>query len=98
MKKQIAIEWAELLLSNPDLQGTGALNMNGRMCCLGVLCEKAIIDGVDVAVDQKPSDEGRVRYDNDSGGLGSSNVKDYSQSVQFHRHLYLNFLVKPAEI
>ena len=40
MKRDVAVRWAEMLLSNPDVRGTGRLAPDdNHRCCLGVLCE-----------------------------------------------------------
>lgn len=47
MDREIATEWIEKLEGlDPETQGKGTLNNNGRMCCLGVLCEIAKDKGV----------------------------------------------------
>ena len=50
MKKEIADKWATALRSGEYKQQTGALANADRTqhCCLGVLCELAIEDGVDL--------------------------------------------------
>lgn len=47
MKKQIRDQWADALESGEYEQATGALVLDGAYCCLGVLCELAIKDGVE---------------------------------------------------
>lgn len=39
MKKEVMVKWVEALRSGKYEQGTGALNSDGKFCCLGVLCE-----------------------------------------------------------
>jgi len=39
MNKDVAEKWAEALRSGEYKQGTSALLMNNKHCCLGVLCE-----------------------------------------------------------
>ena len=40
MRRDIAIRWAEMLLSNPEVQGQGRLAPDdNHRCCLGVLTE-----------------------------------------------------------
>ena len=53
MKKEIAEKWMETLRSGEYKQTKGKLANVDRTehCCLGVLCELAIKDGVDVEVD-----------------------------------------------
>ena len=50
MKQEIAEKWAEALESGQYTQHTGALaNPDySKHCCLGVLCELAILDGVSI--------------------------------------------------
>jgi hypothetical protein len=50
MKKSIAKKWVKALRSGEYKQGFGKLNLSGRFCCLGVLCELAVKSGVDVPV------------------------------------------------
>lgn len=40
--------WVENLTSGKFLQGVGALNKSGKLCCLGVLCETGIQLGMSV--------------------------------------------------
>lgn len=43
MDQQIKTEWLELLKGEfADKQGVGFLQVNGKYCCLGVLCELAV--------------------------------------------------------
>lgn len=46
MKPDIAARWTAALRSGEYPQGTGALNEDGKFCCLGVLSELAVADGV----------------------------------------------------
>lgn len=49
MKKEIADKWVAALRSGNYKQTTGMLNRNNEsFCCLGVLCEIAIKDGVEL--------------------------------------------------
>lgn len=53
MRQEIAHKWAEALESGEYTQGAYSLAVEGadggaEHCCLGVLCELAIADGVDV--------------------------------------------------
>jgi hypothetical protein len=41
--------WLEALRSGQYEQGVGSLNKDDKLCCLGVLCEVAIGQGVDVS-------------------------------------------------
>jgi hypothetical protein len=44
--KELAIKWVAELRSGRWPQGKGFLNMNGRFCCLGVLCEVMVQAGL----------------------------------------------------
>lgn len=46
MKKSVAKEWVKTLRSGKYKQGKGKLRHAGRYCCLGVLCEIAVKEGV----------------------------------------------------
>ena len=47
MKQEIKERWVEALRSGKYEQGTGTLTTgSGRYCCLGVLCDLAVADGV----------------------------------------------------
>lgn len=51
MNPLIAAEWAEYLKANADRQGRWSLQQaNGKLCCLGALCELAIKNGVEIQV------------------------------------------------
>ena len=59
MKKDIAELWATTLESGRFEQGRQQLNRENKLCCLGVLCELAIENGVDV---KKEEYRGEYRY------------------------------------
>lgn len=46
MKPEIKKLWTDALRSGKYQQGTGYLNRDGKLCCLGVLCELAVQAGV----------------------------------------------------
>ena len=46
MKRDIAQRWVAALRSGEFSQTQGYLNIEGGYCCLGVLCELAVEDGV----------------------------------------------------
>lgn len=46
MKKKIADKWIEALHSGEYEQTTGKLHTNEGFCCLGVLCDLAVKEGV----------------------------------------------------
>ena len=62
MKREIADKWTEALRSGEYKQACGALAISERTehCCLGVLCEMAIKDGVEIQVTQS---HGRKLFD-----------------------------------
>jgi hypothetical protein len=45
MKPEITRRWIEALRSGEYEQGRGFLKLDGRYCCLGVLCDLAAKDG-----------------------------------------------------
>lgn len=49
-------KWVDALRSGKYAQGMGYLNKDGKFCCLGVACDLAYKDGVDVQRDQRVSD------------------------------------------
>jgi hypothetical protein len=52
VKQEIAEEWARVLRSGQYTQRSSALRLDGRYCCLGVLCEMAVLAGVPVVTTQ----------------------------------------------
>jgi hypothetical protein len=61
MDPAVKEKWIEALRSGDYEQGKGALSIAGTYCCLGVLCEIAVKDGVPVV---KSGDEsGNAYYD-----------------------------------
>ena len=46
MNEEIKALWLTALRSGDYKQGKGALNKNGKFCCLGVLCDLAVKAGV----------------------------------------------------
>jgi hypothetical protein len=46
MNTEIAEKWATSLESGKYTQGIGALQQNNKHCCLGVLCELAVTEGI----------------------------------------------------
>lgn len=45
-KKEIREKWVEMLKSGEYTQGHGSLRTDDKFCCLGVLCELAVKEGV----------------------------------------------------
>lgn len=60
MEQEIADRWADALESGKYKQGKFLLNSPEGFCCLGVLCEIAVEDGVVEKID--PDGSGYTRY------------------------------------
>ena len=45
-KQEVRKKWVEALRSGEYKQGRGALNKDNKFCCLGVLCDLAVKEGV----------------------------------------------------
>ncbi len=60
MKFDIKKRWVAALRSGKYKQGREALNTKGRLCCLGVLCELAVQDGI--IKKGEPDKNGGVSY------------------------------------
>jgi len=75
MKKKVMKQWTKLLRSGKFKQGSGNLLHRGKHCCLGVLCELALVEGVcDFEYNQTYNSN---RYDQQSGTLPLS-VREWS--------------------
>jgi hypothetical protein len=76
MNEDIKAKWLAKLRDPETKQGRGYLKLaDGSMCCLGVLCELAVEEGVDVKVEKPIADSaftGRYSYDNAEGVLPHS--------------------------
>jgi hypothetical protein len=59
MNPEIKAQWLTDLRSGEFEQGRGYLNIDGKLCCLGVLCEQAVRAGVI----ESSGGQGMVRYD-----------------------------------
>lgn len=62
MNTDIKTRWIAALRSGDYEQGYTLLNSNGKFCCLGVLCELAVDDGVVTAKDEPISGNPGMRY------------------------------------
>lgn len=62
MNTEIAQRWVEALKSGEYEQGYGYLNKNDKFCCLGVLCELAVHDGILEPAEYSP-ESGYKMYD-----------------------------------
>lgn len=70
MKRDIADKWIQALLSGKYKQGTNYLRtVDNRFCCLGVLCELAIQEGI------IPQAKLNHYYNNDVGYTYQDNYK-----------------------
>lgn len=71
MNPKIKEMWIEALESGEYKQGHGQLEKDGQFCCLGVLCDLAIKDGVEV---ERKIDTvtGNMLYDGCTGILPAS--------------------------
>src|SRR5579859_4351947 len=56
MNQEIKARWTAVLRSGEYQQGTGHLSKGGKLCCLGVLCELAVKDGVITSAIPYPDD------------------------------------------
>jgi hypothetical protein len=73
MNPEIKALWLAALRSGEYEQAKGYLNLDGAFCCLGVLCDLAVKQGVeDLTVETKSlysQAASFVTYNNDSGDL-----------------------------
>lgn len=76
MKKKIMQEWVAALRSGTYEQGKGALEKDGKYCCLGVLCDIAAQKGVCLTRTEEYLSS-QVSYDSSFGVLPNS-VKEWS--------------------
>lgn len=75
MNPEVKVQLLEALRSGEFEQGTSALNADGKLCCLGVVCELAVKAGVVTEVDTRPAfgaPAGAVTYDGDWAYLPAS--------------------------
>lgn len=77
MNKEIAMKWVAALRSGEYKQGKQCLNNNNeKFCCLGVLCELAIKDGIQLNKENSTFN-GIFEYDSYIGTI-QKKVKDWS--------------------
>lgn len=80
MYREVAEAWVSALRSGEYKQGKGALSRDGKYCCLGVLCEIAVNNGLDVEVE---SDDGYTYYDGNRAFLPGRVVKWSGMNNEF---------------
>jgi hypothetical protein len=93
MDQKIKALWIDALRSGNYKQGETYLNADGKFCCLGVLCEIAIEQGVEVTKDVVTED--LTRYGGHYAGLpnevrdwsGVSSLGDLPERVGYHDSL-----------
>lgn len=70
MKAEIKEKWIAALESGEYEQGREYLHKGNKFCCLGVLCDLAVKDGVEVKITEEPGDAAlHFAYDEMSGIL-----------------------------
>jgi len=69
MNPEVKALWLEALRSGEYEQGVGHLNQDGKLCCLGVLCEVAIRAALDVTKGHSEFDPTVVTYSGSSDRL-----------------------------
>lgn len=75
MNYDIMKKWTETLRSDQYLQGRTRLNKEDEFCCLGVLCELAIEDGVQIKKTFKHGEFGVVTYDERSSDIPNAVIE-----------------------
>lgn len=76
MRQDIKKLWVEALRSGQYEQGSGALSCDGQYCCLGVLCEIAVEQGLELEV--STNDKGQKIFNADSAYLPTE-VQEWAQ-------------------
>jgi hypothetical protein len=74
MNPNVKTKWVEALRSGEYTQGRNLLHYMDDFCCLGVLCELAVKDGVQMSVS---GNRGVNSYDNNASSLPDA-VKDWA--------------------
>ena len=62
MNPEVKAQWVEALRSGEYEQGRNELQLNGRFCCLGVLCDLAVKAGVCTSREVTTDEEVSVHY------------------------------------
>ena len=89
MKQNIMKKWVRALRSGDYKQGQGALatrfpHKKTEFCCLGVLCDLAVKDGVDIDINKKDCEHD---YDNETYYLPKS-VMDWADLKSYNGLYY----------
>jgi hypothetical protein len=71
MNPQLKAKWISALRGGRYIQGEGALNQNGKFCCLGVLA-----DLMGMKSENNPGFETEITYDTIDRLLGSSKLRE----------------------
>ena len=89
MKKEIADKWVAALRSGEYKQREGGLANEKRTkhCCLGVLCELAIKEGVEMLVEVRPDMPKDMYFEDSAGGLPYS-VQEWAGVASANGRLY----------
>jgi len=69
MNKEVVKKWVDALESGEYTQGKEYLNYHQRFCCLGVLCELALKEGILLEEDKILSESGNCRYEGNGAFL-----------------------------
>lgn len=81
MDQEIKDRWLEALRSGEYEQGTGYLSVDGKFCCLGVLCDLAEKEGVVNHEEEQKSSDGETvtvrEYGLDDGRPRSASLLPY---------------------
>jgi hypothetical protein len=81
VKKEVKDKWLTALRSGEYKQGPGALRRGDEFCCLGVLCDLAVKEGVVTVQDSTPSYTGPTQYAygvNDDAAYLPREVRDWA--------------------
>lgn len=83
MKPEIKAKWLEALRSGEYAQCDGGLSEDGAFCCLGVLCELALKEGI---VNRTVTDNGDTLYDEEGAFLPEA-VREWSGLKHLSPHV-----------
>jgi hypothetical protein len=75
MDENVKAKWLEALRSGEYEQGQGQLRYGNRFCCLGVLCEVAVKEGLPIEVRKSMYD---TTFYNDEGFVLPDSVREWA--------------------